>query len=237
MNLRVVRDYETMSRNAAQFIAGEIRLKPDLVLGLAAGNTPLGAYHELVRMHREENLDFSRVVLFNLDEYGSGEVPVQNFSDFLHRNLANQVNIPKPNVHFLKFPSVSVESYCQSFEELIRKAGGIDLQILGIGRNGHIAFNEPGSKLDSRTRLVTLEPDGVPASSKTAITMGVATILESRRVLLLSSGSSKAGVLAKALEGPVDENIPASFLQRHRDTVVITDEASASQLKNLKFAD
>jgi len=238
MNLRIARDYEALSRNAAQIIAGEIRRKPDLVLGLAAGNTPLGAYLELVRMHREENLDFSRVVLFNLDEYGPGKIFVQRFSDFLHRNFVNQVNVDKPNVHFLSFPSVSVQGYCRSFEELILKAGGIDLQILGIGRNGHIAFNEPGSTLDSRTRVVTLDRSGVSDSphTDTAISMGVATIMESHRILLLASGSSKAEVLAKALEGPVTETIPASFLQRHRDLIVLADEAASSQLKNLKLA-
>src|SRR5215471_17119730 len=144
MDVRIVRDYETLSRNAAQTIAGELRRKPDLVLGLAAGNTPLGAYRELVRMHREGSLDFSRSTLFNLDEYGGLEnAHVQSFDDFLHRNLVNQINVPKSNVHFLRYPSDSASGYCQDFENQIRQAGGIDLQILGIGRNGHIAFNEP----------------------------------------------------------------------------------------------
>ncbi len=233
----MVQDYATLSRNAAQIIADELRRKPDLVLGLAAGNTPLGTYQELVRMHREEHLDFSRTIVFNLDEYGGlDRSPAQSFSDFLHLNFVNLIHIPKSNVHFLSYPSASVEFYCERFESEIREAGGIDMQILGIGRNGHIAFNEPGASIASRTRTVTLNPGNGPESPNNAITMGVASILESRRILLLASGKGKAAVLAKALEGPVTEKIPASFLQLHHDVIVIADEASATHLKKLKRA-
>jgi len=237
MNVHIVQDYATLSRHAAKIIADELRRKPDLVLGLAAGNTPLGTYQELVRMHREEDLDFSRTTVFNLDEYGGlDRTSAQSFHDFLHLNFVNLIHIPKSNVHFLSYPSLSVDSYCEQFERKIREAGGIDLQILGIGQNGHIAFNEPGSSIASRTRVVTLEPGNDTRSLNTAITMGVATILESRRILLLASGRQKAEVIANALEGPVTEEIPASFLQEHRDVVVIADEASAGNLKKLRRA-
>jgi len=237
MNVHIVQDYATLSRHAAKIIADELRRKPDLVLGLAAGNTPLGTYQELVRMHREEDLDFSRTTVFNLDEYGGlDRTSAQSFHDFLHLNFVNLIHIPKSNVHFLSYPSLSVDSYCEQFERKIREAGGIDLQILGIGQSGHIAFNEPGSSIASRTRVVTLEPGNDTRSPNTAITMGVATILESRRILLLASGRQKAEVIANALEGPVTEEIPASFLQEHRDVVVIADEASAGNLKKLRRA-
>jgi glucosamine-6-phosphate deaminase len=233
MDLRIVRHYEALSRAAAFAVASEMRQNPEIVLGLAAGKTPLGTYHELVRMHREEALDFSRTVFFNLDEYGGAD-HAHSFQDFLYRHLVHQINIPKSNVHFLSFPSVSAESYCESFERDIRNAGGIDFQILGIGRNGHIAFNEPGSAIDSRTRVVNLDAGGTPGAPTTAVTMGIGTILEARRILLLASGNQKAEVLARALTGPVTENIPASTLQRHDDVIVIADEESAEHLNGLK---
>ena len=237
MEIRIVPDYAALSQEAAKLIALEIRQNPGLVLGLAAGNTPLGAYHELVRLHREEHLDFSRTVFFNLDEYSDVEQSHrQKFHDFLQLNLVQQINIRRTNVHFLSYPTGDAERYCDAFEREIRQSGGIDLQILGIGINGHIAFNEPGSAIDSRTRIVTLEAGGAPASPKTAVTMGVATILESHRILLLASGPQKAGVLAKALEGPVTPKTPASALQQHHDVVVIADKESAADLQRLKRA-
>jgi len=212
MVMRKVLDYQALSNAAAEFVAEHIREKPDLRLGLAAGNTPLGTYIELVRMHREQRLDMSRIVVFNLDEYADS----LTFTDFLNKNLLAKINIDPANVHLIRFPE------SERYEQEIRAAGGIDLQILGIGRNGHIAFNEPGSRFDSRTRIVTVAAE-VP---KTAITMGIGTIMESRRILLLASGEAKAGVLAAALEGPVTEELPASVLQRHPDVTVIADEAS-----------
>jgi glucosamine-6-phosphate deaminase len=215
--VRKVLDYEALSDNAARFIADCIREKPVLRLGLAAGNTPLGTYRELVRMHRDQGLDFSRVVFFNLDEYSDS----QSFTDFLNRNLLDQIDVNRANVHLIKFPN------SESYEVEIRDSGGIDLQILGIGVNGHIAFNEPGSSFASRTRIVTVASD----AQKTAITMGIATILESRRILLLASGEAKAEILAAALEGPVTEDLPASVLQRHPDVIVIADDACSARLR------
>jgi len=232
MIIKVVSDYETLSRTAAQVIEDEIRRNPGIVIGLAAGNTPLGAYRELVRMHREEGLDFAHVVVFNLDEYAGLEpTHPSSFTAFLHHNFLDLINARKTNLHLLKFPDPGVtDSYCEAFEEELRLAGGLDLQILGIGRNAHIAFNEPGSSFKSRTRVVNVIEGGALEFPKTAITMGIGTILESRKILLLASGESKAEPLASAFEGEITESVPASALQLHGNVVVIADEASASRL-------
>ena len=231
MVVQIFPSYEDLSRSAAQFIAAAIRQKPDLVLGLAAGNTPLGAYRELVRMHQDDSLDFSQVAVFNLDEYaGLDASDTRSFTSFLHRNFLDLINVSESNVHLLKFPDMSVDAYCEDVEQAIRQAGGIDIQILGIGRNGHIAFNEPDSSFKSRTRVVTLAEPTAPEFA-TAITMGIATILDARRILLLASGPSKAEVLAKAIEGPVTETLPASVLQLHDDFTVMAEAPSATHLR------
>jgi len=230
MIIRRFADYQTLSSEAARTIAAQISAKPATILGLAAGKTPLGTYSELVRMHREDGLDFSRVAFFNLDEYeGLPADHPDSFTRFLKDNLLQHINATKSNVHLLRSPSGSdVESYCHSIEELIRNAGGIDLQILGIGLNGHIAFNEPGSRFDSRTRVVTLAASDASNTLRKAITMGIATILDARRILLLSSGASKSDMLATAIQGPVTEAVPASVLQRHPDVLVLTDSGGYS---------
>jgi glucosamine-6-phosphate deaminase len=236
MVVHIVPDYESLSQKAASLVADAIRGKTDLVLGLAAGNTPAGTYRELVRMHREAGLDFSRVVCFNLDEYGEIDpTDPRSFTAFLHENLLDRINVNSSNVHLLTFPSeAAATTYCQAIEDDIRRVGGIDLQILGIGRNGHIAFNEPGSTFYSRTRIVNLLAPETPDTPRTAVTLGIATILESRRLLLLCAGEQKAEILAKALHGPIDEGVPASVLQRHPEVTVIADQASAAYLSSGK---
>jgi glucosamine-6-phosphate deaminase len=217
---------------AADVIAREIRRQPRLVLGLAAGSTPTGTYSELVRMHREEGLDFSGVVFFSLDEYcGLPPNAPQSFTCFLNESLLDHIS-PRRTQVYLVNPSALAKDpyYCENFEREIRDAGGIGVQILGIGRNGHIAFNEPGSAVDSRTRLVTLESTHADLSVKQAITMGIGTILEARTILLLASGEEKARVLAQAIEGPLTRAIPASALQLHPDVTVIADKASSQNL-------
>jgi glucosamine-6-phosphate deaminase len=231
MGVQIFPSYEDLSRSAAQFIADAIRQKPDLILGLAAGNTPLGVYRELVRMHRDGSLDFSRVAVFNLDEYaGLDASDTRSFTSFLRKNFIDLINVSESNVHLLKFPDMSVDVYCEDVEEAIRQAGGIDLQILGIGRNGHIAFNEPGSSFKSRTRVVKVAEPSAPEFA-TAITMGIATILDARRILLLASGPVKAEILAKAIEGPVTETLPASVLQLHADVTFMVEASSAVHLR------
>ena len=190
-----------------------MRRKPRCVLGLATGNTPQGTYAELIRMHREEGLDFAQVVTFNLDEYvGLGPDHPQSYRRFMQQNLFDQVNLHPGNTHIPDGMACDFEAYCEQYERQIRDVGGVDLQILGIGTDGHIAFNEPGSSLGSRTRLKTLARETIRDNAKyfggedgvphLAVTVGVGTILESRRCMLLAIGSSKAGPSARRSKGP-----------------------------------
>jgi glucosamine-6-phosphate deaminase len=233
---------EEMSQTAARIVAKVINLKPNAVLGMATGSTPLGLYKELVRMHREEGLDFSQVTTFNLDEYvGLPQKHEQSYHYFMHENFFKHVNIPQQNIYIPSGTTDNHPAFCQWYEQRIRDCGGIDLQILGIGSDGHIAFNEPSSSLGSRTRIKTLAkqtiddnarffdaPEQVPIY---AITMGVGTILEASKILLLANGQKKAAAVAAAIEGPVTSMITASALQLHRDVVVIIDREAAGQLK------
>ena len=225
----------SVSRTAAQFVAAVVRRKPTCVLGLATGSTPLGMYGELIRMHREEGLDFSRVVTFNLDEYvGLSGTHPQSYRHFMQQNLFDHINIDPRNTHVPDGRALDFESYCEQYEKLIADEGGIDLQVLGIGSDGHIAFNEPGSSLGSRTRLKTLTEETVRDNARffgsekevprLAITMGVGTILESRQCLLLAAGESKARAIRDTIEGPITAQVTASALQLHRDVIAVLDE-------------
>jgi glucosamine-6-phosphate deaminase len=236
------RDYEEVSREAARIVAAAVRSKPEIVLGLATGSTPLGLYKELIAVHRAENLDFSRVTSFNLDEYlGLAPSHPQSYHNFMDRNLFSHVNLRRARIHIPDGTiSRDYDEYCAGYEQAIKAAGGIDLQILGIGRNGHIGFNEPTSSLASRTRLKALSRETIEDSRhlfatesempKCAITMGIGTILDSRRVLLLASGRSKAAAVAKAVEGPITSSVSASALQMHPDVTFIIDEEAAYSL-------
>jgi glucosamine-6-phosphate deaminase len=213
------------------------------VLGLATGSTPVGLYRELIRLHKEEGLDLSGVITFNLDEYFP--IPKEDphsYYRWMHETFFNHVNIKKHNIHIPDgtLPKEDVEDFCQRYELQIRKAGGIDVQILGIGRTGHIGFNEPGSTRNSRTRMVTLDPvtrrdaagdffgeENVPQQ---AITMGVGTIMEARKVVLMAFGEHKAPIVVQAVEQPQTEAISASFLQSHPDATFLLDEAAAGDL-------
>jgi glucosamine-6-phosphate deaminase len=243
----IVKDtYEEMSREAAQIVAQAIRAKPNLVLGLATGGTPLGLYHELVRMHRKEELDFAKVTTFNLDEYlGLPPTHEQSYAYFMQHNLFRHINVRPDKIYVPSGLATDVQAYCAWYEEEIARAGGIDLQVLGIGRDGHIAFNEPGSSLASRTRVVTLtketiednarffaRPEDVP---RFAITMGVGTILEARHCLLLANGPSKAEAVATLAEGPITAQVTASALQMHPQATVILDREAAAKLQRLDY--
>jgi len=236
------RDDEEISRQAAQLITSAVRKKPALTLGLATGSTMVGVYKELVTLHKQGSLDFSRVVTFNLDEYlGLPAAHPQSFHHFMHENLFAHVNANPRNIHI---PDGTVrgdyDQYCASYEASVRKAGGIDLQLLGIGRNGHIGFNEPTSSIGSRTRLKVLSKETLDDNAKffapgeesprCAITMGIGTILEARKILLLASGAAKAAAVAKSIEGPITSAVSASALQLHPDVTFIIDDAAASQL-------
>ena len=235
---------EELGREAAQIVAHAVRRNPALLLGLATGSTMLGMYKELVRLHREEALNFSHVVTFNLDEYlGLSAIHPQSFHHFMHQNFFSHVNVPAANIHIPDGTiTANYDRYCRSYEETIRDAGGIDLQILGIGRNGHIGFNEPTSSLGSRTRLKVLSKETIDDNRKffeadekvpeCAITMGIGTILEAKRILLLASGSSKATAIAQAIEGPVAASVTASALQLHPEVTFIVDQQAGAQLKH-----
>jgi len=236
------RDDDEISRQAAQLIASAIRKKPALTLGLATGSTMVGVYKQLVHLHKQGSLDFSRVVTFNLDEYlGLSAAHPQSFHHFMRENLFAHVNVDPRNFHI---PDGTIrgdyDRYCASYEESIRKAGGIDLQLLGIGRNGHIGFNEPTSSIGSRTRLKVLSQETMDDNAKSfapgeesphcAITMGIGTILEARKILLLAAGAAKSAAVAKSIEGPITSAVSASALQLHPDVTFIIDNAASSQL-------
>src|SRR5256714_1409262 len=235
-------DEEEIGRQAAQLIASAVRKKPALALGLATGGTMVGVYKHLVGLHKQGSLDFSRVSTFNLDEYlGLPAAHPRSFHHFMRENLFAHVNINPGNIHI---PDGTIrgnyDQYCASYEAAIRKVGGIELQLLGIGRNGHIGFNEPTSSIGSRTRLKVLSRETMDDNSKffapgeesprCSITMGIGTILEARKILLLATGEAKSAAVAKSIEGPITSAVSASALQLHPDVTFIIDDAAASQL-------
>jgi glucosamine-6-phosphate deaminase len=233
---------DELNREAARIIASAVRRDPSLTLGLATGSTTIGVYAELARMHREEDLDFSKVVTFNLDEYvGLPANHPQSFRFFMQQNLFRHINVNPTNIHIPDgMRRDNYDEYCAAYEDSIRQAGGIDLQILGIGRNGHIGFNEPASSLGSRTRLKALTRETLEDNRKffasgeempkCAITVGIGTILEARRIVLLAAGSSKSKAVALAIEGPITASVTASALQLHADVTFIVNEEAAAEL-------
>ncbi|UCD30401.1 MAG: glucosamine-6-phosphate deaminase [Planctomycetota bacterium] len=242
MEVVICSTYEDLSKKAAKAIADLVRAKPNAVLGGATGSSPVGLYKELIRMHKEEGLDFSKVTTFNLDEYVSlAPDHPQSYHYFMFDQLFGHINVPPENVHVPSGISEDHEAFCARYEQQIKEAGGIDIQILGLGSDGHIAFNEPGSSLASRTRLVTLAEQTIEDNARFfdkkedvpvhAISMGVGTILEARKLLMVVNGKNKASALADALEGPVTCICTASALQLHPDSIVFADEEAASQLK------
>jgi glucosamine-6-phosphate deaminase len=246
MEIIVKDNAEQMSQVAARVVAKVLNAKPDAVLGLATGSTPLGLYKELVRMHKDEGLDFSQVTTFNLDEYvGLTKDHPQSYHYFMHENLFKHINIPTQNVYIPSGTTDNYEAFCRWYEQEIVDSGGIDLQVLGIGGDGHIAFNEPSSSLGSRTRIKTLAKQTIDDNARFfdapgqvpvyAITMGVGTILEARKIILLANKRNKAAAVAAAIEGPVTSMNTASALQLHRDTMAILDREAASALKMLDY--
>lgn len=241
--LVIIKDsYENLSTEAAKVVADRLKKKPNLVLGLATGSSPLGLYKELIRMHKYEGLDFSKVTTFNLDEYvGLPPSHDQSYHYFMQNNFFNNVNIDPRFIHVPHGMAKDVTLFCEWYEERINSFGGIDLQILGIGANGHIAFNEPGSSLGSRTRIKTLTYTTREANKrffkkdelvpKYAITMGVGTIMDSKELLLVASGKDKAEAIKSAVEGPLTAMCPASIIQMHKEAFVIVDKDAGSKLE------
>ncbi|HWP81592.1 MAG TPA: glucosamine-6-phosphate deaminase [Bacteroidota bacterium] len=244
MLVSVHEDYGALSKAAARFVAERIGRKADLILGLASGSTPVGMYQELIRLHRQEGLSFSNVTTFNLDEYiGLPKSHPQSFYQFMWRTFFSHIDINPQSVFVPDGMTSDIQAHCAWYEEEIKHRGGIDLQILGIGSNGHIGFNEPGSSQSSRTCMTRLSRQTVRDNArffktiddvpKTAITMGIGTILEAEEILLLASGEAKAEAVRAAVEGPITAMVPASSLQTHRKVYVMIDRAAGSKLRQL----
>lgn len=242
MLVQVVPDPDVLAEVGASTVAAQVSAKPESVLGFATGSTPLGVYQRLIHMHRHGGLSFSQVTTFNLDEY-VGLLPTheQSYHRFMWTNLFDHIDVDGERVYIPDGAADDPEAFCVWYEERIEAAGGIDLQILGIGANGHLAFNEPGSSLGSRTRVKPLTQktirdnarffsgeDAVPSS---ALTMGIGTIMDARQLLLLATGEGKADAIRATLEGPVTAMLPATIVQLHPHAHVVVDEAAASKLE------
>ena len=233
-------------QRAANVIAAQLRSKPASVLGLATGGTAMGVYRELVRLHREDGLDFSHAATFNLDEYvGLGPSHPQSYRAFMQEHLFNAVNVDPARTHVPDGRALDFDAHCRQYEQRIVAAGGIDLQLLGIGTDGHIAFTEPGSSLGSRTRLKSLAGETIRDNARffgseadvprLAITMGVGTILESKRCLLVAMGSAKAAAIRNTVEGPITAQVTASALQMHQEVIAIVDEEAGAELQRREY--
>jgi glucosamine-6-phosphate deaminase len=241
LKIIIAENMEEFNEIAADIVSRQIRNKPDSVLGLATGSTPLGLYALLADKYKKGELDFSRVKTFNLDEYrGLPKDHPQSYYHYMYENLFSKINIKDENVNLLNGEGLDPYKVCADYEEKIKAAGGIDLQVLGIGHNGHIGFNEPGTPFDSVTDLIDLSERTIEANSRffessdqvprQALSMGIKTIMQARSIMLLISGSGKARIAAKALKGPITQNVPASVLQLHPFVTVILDKEAAEYL-------
>ena len=240
MNIIRAKDYQDMSRKAANIISAQIIMKPDCVLGLATGSTPVGTYRQLIEWYEKGDLDFSRVSTVNLDEYrGLAHTDPQSYYYFMQENLFDHVNIDKTATHVPDGTNPDAADACAKHEQIIKSLGGIDLQLLGLGNNGHIGLNEPGAAFEKETHLVDLAESTIRANArfftsidevpKQAYTMGIRTIMQAKKILVVVSGESKADIVSRAFFGPVTPEVPASILQMHPDVTVVCDEAALSQ--------
>jgi glucosamine-6-phosphate deaminase len=231
------KDYDEMSRKAAHFIAAQVLLKPNCVLGLATGSTPIGTYRELIRFHQEEGLSFRQVCTVNLDEYyGLPASHEQSYRRFMQESLFDHIDILPDNTYVPDGLTRDPQGYGREYDELILALGGIDLLLLGIGSNGHIAFNEPGRYFTAQTRLVDLNKNTIEDNARffesedevprQAISMGMKSILGAKRILILASGANKAEAVRDMLDGPVDPMVPASILQLHPNVTLIADDTA-----------
>ena len=233
------KDYQDMSRKAANIISAQIIMKPNCVLGLATGSSPVGTYKQLIEWYKKGDLDFSQVTSVNLDEYkGLSPENDQSYRYFMNTNLFDHVNIDKTRTFVPNGLEADSDKACSEYNEIIRKQGGVDLQLLGLGHNGHIGFNEPADSFELETHCVDLTESTIKANQrffasydevpKQAYTMGIKTIMQAKKVLVVVSGEDKAEIVKKAFFGPVKPQVPASVLQLHNDVVVVADEAALS---------
>ncbi|MDQ7823295.1 MAG: glucosamine-6-phosphate deaminase [Candidatus Eremiobacteraeota bacterium] len=246
MEVIIKADYDAICDEAAGIVLEEWKKKPGLVLGCATGSTPLGVYGRLIEFYRKGEMDFSHVRTFNLDEYiGLEESHPQSYAFYMDTNLFSQVNIKRENIHRLKGKPRDIDGHCREYEEAIRRAGGIDVQLLGIGRNGHVGFNEPTSSLRSRTRVKTLTEATVQDNARCflegemvprfVLTMGIGTLMEARLIVLMSSGVKKQDAIRATVEGPVTASVPGSVLQLHPSVKLIVDEESSALLAQKEY--
>lgn len=242
MKIYCGKDYKEMSRIAANIISAQVILKPDCVLGLATGSTPVGTYQQLVEWYKKGDLDFSKVTSVNLDEYkGLSGDNDQSYRYFMNKNLFDHVNIDKAKTFVPDGTEPDGEKASRDYDEIIERVGGVDLQLLGIGHNGHIGFNEPADEFCKGTHCVDLTASTIEANKRffekeedvprQAYTMGIGTIMKAEKILLLASGEDKAEALYQTICGPVTPKVPASILQFHKNVIVIADEAALSKVK------
>lgn len=240
MKIYRAKDYNDMSRKAANLISAQILLKPNCVLGLATGSTPLGTYRQLVERYNQGDLDFSEITTVNLDEYkGLTHDNNQSYYYFMNENLFSKVNIDKNKVFLPDGTEPDSKTACQKYNEILHSVGVIDLQLLGLGHNGHIGFNEPADFFTTETHCITLSERTIQANARffataeevprQAYTMGIKTIMSAEKVLVIVSGEDKADIVKKAFFGPITPQVPASILQLHRNAVIIADEAALSK--------
>lgn len=235
------KNYQDMSRKAANTISAQIIMKPNCVLGLATGSSPVGTYQQLIEWYKKGDLDFSQVTSINLDEYkGLGPDNDQSYRYFMNTNLFNHVNINKNHTFVPDGLEKDSDKACSEYNHIITREGGIDLQLLGLGHNGHIGFNEPGAAFEKETHCVDLTESTIEANKrffdseesvpKQAYTMGIKSIMQAKKILVIVSGESKAEILKEVLHGPITPAVPASILQLHNDVTIVADEAALGKL-------
>ncbi|MDD3224550.1 MAG: glucosamine-6-phosphate deaminase [Clostridium sp.] len=241
MRIIYVDDYDDMSKRAASMLTSQVILKPDSVLGLATGSTPIGMYKKIIKLYENGAVDFSKVKSFNLDEYyGLSSENEQSYHYYMLNNLFKNINIKSENINILDGKTEDVEKECFNYEEKIKKAGGIDIQVLGIGVNGHIGFNEPDVDFKAKTHLVKLNKKTIESNSrffssplevpKFALSMGIKTIMQSKSIILLASGREKADAVEKMINGKICPEVPASILQLHNNVNIIVDKEAGEKL-------
>ncbi len=246
MEVIITSSYDEICEKAARIIQQEWQKKNNLVLGLATGETPLGVYKKIIKMNQRKEIDFSSIIAFSLDEYlGLEEDHPQSFAFYMKENFFKHINIKMENIFRLEGKPPDIETHCQEYEEKIKSYGGIDIQILGIGRNGHIGFNEPGSSLSSRTRVKTLAEETIRDNARFftdeqevprfCLTMGIGTVMEAKIIILLASGKGKSDAIKSCVEGAVTASVPASALQLHPRVKILVDEEAASLLTNKDY--